>query len=125
MSQQGAVTVIDGAGQHTIQAKTQPGASNGLYSLLMRYGIVYGHPRQTFISNTEPSPLTLARQRIVPDFLWHGFHEHTQHPIPMSVFGLEAGAQNLENAKEYIRWVARNRQNILTFHFLNTVVQAT
>ena len=43
----------------------------------------------------------------------------------MSVFGLEAGAQNLENAKAYIRWLARNRQNVLTFHFLNTVDQAT
>lgn len=107
-----------------VSAATRIGAMYGLYDLSWRLGVRYIHPEETFYPSIPEAALPVLAEAIteVPDFDYRGFHEHTQHPIPASDFFLRPGSDEFRGmASRYLKWLARNRQNVVTFHMLKTV----
>lgn len=111
--------------RYELVARTARGASNALYDVTTRWGVQYYHPEQTFYP--KDAALTLPKYEPAatihkPRFTTRGFHEHTQHPIPMSDIYLRPGDDaRRQYASNYIRWMSRNRQNAMSFHMLKTV----
>lgn len=86
-----------------------------LYYSLQKMGFLFPHPRIQ-ISPEEIAP-KLCGQKIYwkPALKYRGFHFHTMHPnewVHAFLMGKE------EIAKESIRWMARNQQNIFDFNIL-------
>ena len=108
----------------TVEATTKIGAMYGLYHVIADMGVRYIHPRESYFP--ENPQLTLPwyydGTAETPAFELRGFHEHTQHPIPRSDFILKPYTEEYRTfVSEYLRWLARNRQNVFTFHMLKTV----
>ncbi|MBV71045.1 MAG: hypothetical protein CMH52_06800 [Myxococcales bacterium] len=107
-----------------VTASTETGAMYGLYQIAGDLGARYIHPEQT-IYPPNPSiemPNYSGRDMTLPHFEMRGFHEHTQHPTVMSDYLLRPNIDEFRaGVSRYFRWLARNRQNQLTFHMLNTV----
>lgn len=107
-----------------VQAATPVGAMYGLYDLAGRLGARYYHPERTFYPTNAALELpTIATEEVQsPRFTTRGFHEHTQHPIIMSDALMVTGNDALRGyASNYLKWLARNRQNASSFHLLKTV----
>ncbi|HRE92074.1 MAG TPA: hypothetical protein PK095_23360, partial [Myxococcota bacterium] len=107
-----------------IRARTELGAAYGLWGLAKELGARWFHPEdEAFIAapgSTLPWPE--APMTHTPDFALRGFHEHTQHPTVASDIFLRPDFEGgREAVSRQLRWLARNRQNILTVHFLSTV----
>jgi len=107
-----------------VAARTATGAMYGLYHLLADLGVRYLHPEQTFFP-TDPSatlPWSYTGEAQSPHFALRGFHEHTQHPIPFSDFYMRPDEPGYRaHVSNYLKWLARNRQNVATFILLKTV----
>ena len=112
-----------GQTQITITASSARGAANGLYEITTRWGVHYYHPEQTFYPQDPTLELPAFERRVhKPRFTTRGFHEHTQHPIPMADIYLRPGSeQRRQYASNYVRWMSRNRQNAMSFHALKTI----
>ena len=108
-----------------VEAATQIGAAYGLYQIAADLGIRFIHPEETFVPVVDEEarlPWNYVGKLDVPDFRLRGFHEHTQHPIVMSDFLLRTDDESFRSyVSNYLRWLFRNRQNVLTFHLLKTV----
>ncbi|MEE2789843.1 MAG: hypothetical protein VX589_21055 [Myxococcota bacterium] len=107
-----------------VEARTAVGAAYGLYHIADDLGVRYYHPEDSFFPQHPGVELSAYTgdnaQR--PYFKWRGFHEHTQHPIVMSDYLLRPDGEGFRLAvSRYLKWLLRNRQNVLTFHLLNTV----
>ncbi len=108
----------------TVRAATEIGAMYGLYRVAADVGAVYLEPEESFFPSRPDARLPGGHDGAadVPHFATRGFHEHTQHPIPASDFLLRPGDEARRKwAKNYVRWLARNRQNMAFFHMLGTV----
>lgn len=107
----------------TVTASTDVGAMYGLYALAGDLGARYYHPEETFLPRDAAATLPMAYDGTVstPHFELRGFHEHTQHPIPMSDYWLRPSDAHRAYVERYITWMARNRQNVASFHLLQTV----
>ena len=89
-----------------------------LYHGLHRLGFLFPHPRR------QISP-SLAKLRAACEARWswrprlrrRGFHLHTQHPNEW-VAGFFEGREAI--AEDTVRWIARNRQNVLQLKALRT-----
>lgn len=107
-----------------VTAATPVGAMYGLYEVIGALGVRYYHPERAFIPR-DPTRAALPEVKAgvrTPAFATRGFHEHTQHPIIASDILLRPGdAQRRAFASNLVRWLARNRQNTLSFHMLNTI----
>ncbi len=115
---------IDGRPGLVVSARTETGAMYGLYAVAEALGVQYIHPEETFYPSDPGArlPWSFEGKAQVPAFKVRGFHEHTQHPIPLSDYLLRPGVDGFRDAvSRYLRWLARNRQNTLTFHSLNTL----
>jgi hypothetical protein len=113
----------DGLG---IAAPDALGAQNGLYRVVHDLGVRYYHPGDSWYPSDAGAALPGGYDGTVdtPRFAYRGFHEHSQHPVPMSdVYMRPDGDGFRALASEYLRWLARNRQNVASFHFLKTVDQ--
>lgn len=111
-----------------IVATTERGAMAGIYGLIGDLGVRYYHPEETFFPSSPEAELveTYAGTAERPAFERRGFHEHTQHPIPASDYLLRPGGDGFRQAAtRYLHWLARNRQNAMSFHLLNTLDLAT
>lgn len=113
-----------GASAVAVVGRSEVGAMYGIYRLIWDLGVRYYHPDATFFPYNPEATLPFYSEPLdsFPAFERRGFHEHTQHPIPAADFLLNPeypGAR--EAASRYLKWLARNRQNILTFHLLKTV----
>lgn len=107
-----------------VTAATDVGAMYALYDVAAALGARYHHPEETFFPRDPAArlPLPDAPRAERPHFRLRGFHEHTQHPIPMSDFFLRPDLPDARAyASRYLRWLARNRQNVASFHLLKTV----
>jgi hypothetical protein len=106
-----------------VAARTPVGAMAGLYQIAADLGAFWLHPEETFVARNAAIVLpTYDGAWSSPRFALRGFHEHTQHPIPMSDYLLRPGVEGFrERVSRYLRWMARNRQNVLFFHLLKTV----
>jgi hypothetical protein len=116
--------VPDGRPGITVTGATEAGAAYGLYHVLGDLGVLYYHPEAKYLPPpaTRRLPWSYDNEVHTPDFALRGFHEHTQHPIPMSEYYLKAGREDYRaGASRYLQWLARNRQNTATFHMLKTV----
>ncbi len=107
----------------TLSARGDVGAANGLYHLTERLGAVWIHPEEPVRFTHKATGLPVGDGSWdEPRFALRGFHEHTQHPIPMSDYLLRPGSDDFrERVSRYLRWLARNRQNVLLFHALRTL----
>jgi len=108
----------------TVTARTETAAMYGIYRIIGDLGVRYFHPEETFFPADPEATLPWNYPDVmhVPHFTMRGFHEHTQHPIPASEFLLRPqGEDSRILASNYLKWLARNRQNVLTFHMLKTV----
>ncbi len=107
-----------------IHAASEVGAMYGIYRVLADLGVLYLHPEETFFPFDPGARLPWHYEDEVecPEFGLRGFHEHTQHPIVMSDFLLRTDRADFKDyVDRYLRWLARNRQNLFSFHMLKTV----
>lgn len=112
-----------GPGGVTVFAATEQGAAYGLWHVAGALGVRWLRPDDTFVPTAPDATLPdLPPGPHLPRFAVRGFHEHTQHPIPMSDYLLRPGNADFRaRLSAYARWMARNRQNTLFFHMLKTV----
>ncbi len=111
-------------GSTTVTAATEAGAMYGLYRLMHDLGVRFIHPEETFFPSDAEATLPTIHVGAVdtPRFERRGFHEHTQHPIVASDILLRAGNDDWRAlASNYVRWLARNRQNVMSWQMLRTV----
>lgn len=108
-----------------VRARTGIGAAYGLWSLAKDLGARWFHPEDApFFLAAPGATLPWPESPVVdrPDFALRGFHEHTQHPTVASDIFLRPDFEGgREAVSRQLRWLARNRQNLLTVHFLSTV----
>jgi len=108
-----------------IGVSSETAAIYGIYHVLGDMGVLYFHPEETYIPQNSAATLPLNNYKgelSHPRFAIRGFHEHTQHPIIMSDVYLRPGNDKFrEYASNYIRWMARNRQNLMSWQMLKTV----
>lgn len=124
LGQQGfRIEVVPASGSLRVIGATEVGAMYGLYTVIADMGVRYHHPEETFYPrNVEARlPWDYDGTPQKPRFALRGFHEHTQHPIVMSDVYLRPEAQLRPYLSHYIRWMARNRQNAMSWHMLKTV----
>ncbi len=113
-----------GKSVYQIAGKSETGVQYGVYTMLRTWGVRYFHPADTYTPSSKEVILKMGdKQTVAPAMQWRGFHHHTQHPIPMSVYLLEPEDKHLPRVQEYMRWLVRNRQNVLGWHYLKTVDQ--
>lgn len=107
-----------------VTAASSQGLAYGLWSLAQDLGTRWIHPEQTFhpFDPDARLPEGYDGSAQTPRFPRRGFHEHTQHPIVASDFFLRPGDEERRAmASRYVRWLARNRQTVMSFHMLRTV----
>ncbi len=106
-----------------ITGATKTGAMYGIYKLIGDMGVRYFHPEQTFFPSDPNATLPWDYDGTPdkPNYKVRGFHEHTQHPIIASDFYLRPTGEFRDYASHYIRWLARNRQNFMSWEMLKTV----
>lgn len=107
-----------------LEANSFDAISTGLYGLLQEIlNFNFYHPRAMQIPNlkiwTLVESFSYASQ---PRFNKMGFHLHTMHPIELTEALLDEDFPNGEKRiREYIDWLARNRQNYMEFNLLETI----
>lgn len=114
----------DGLIELTVTACEFPGAMYGLYEIVDQLGVRYHHPEESWMPAANPAaelPSHHQGETHTPSFSQRGFHEHTQHPIIASDWYMRPDAGLRGEVSNYIRWLARNRQNAMTWHMLKTV----
>ncbi|MEY3012255.1 MAG: hypothetical protein RIT45_990 [Pseudomonadota bacterium] len=108
-----------------VRAATELGASHGLRAVCEALGVHWHHPEETFVPAADAArtlPWAFDGAVQAPRFAFRGLHEHTQHPVPASDFVLQPAVPgHAEMARNWIRWIARNRNNVASFHMLKTV----
>jgi hypothetical protein len=107
-----------------IHAAGEAGARYGIYQVLADLGVRYIHPEESYYPFDPDARLPWHYEGEVecPGFELRGFHDHTQHPIVMSDFLLRTDRADFKDyVDRYLRWLARNRQNMYSFHMLKTV----
>ena len=107
-----------------VSANSETGAMYGLYDIVGEMGARYHHPEETHFPASNPEatlPWDYDGSAEVPSFELRGFHEHTQHPTPMSDYYLRPEAEFRPYVSRYLKWMARNRQNAASWHMLKTV----
>lgn len=109
-----------------VEAGTAVGAQHGLYTVAKDLGARWIHPEESVVpvaDDPASARLPWAYDGTVqtPRFAWRGFHEHTQHPIVASDFFLKPDPALRGYVSHYLRWMARNRQNTVSFQLLKTV----
>jgi hypothetical protein len=107
-----------------IHAAGEVGAMYGIYRVAADLGVKYIHPEETYYPFDPGARLPWRYDGEVecPGFELRGFHDHTQHPIVMSDFLLRTDRADFKDyVDRYLRWLARNRQNMYSFHMLKTV----
>ncbi|MFT6396674.1 MAG: hypothetical protein ACJAYU_001417 [Bradymonadia bacterium] len=100
------------------------GASYGLYQVIGDLGVRYHHPEESWFPQVDAAaelPSGYVGELQSPSFVLRGFHEHTQHPIIASDWYMRPDAGLRGEVSNYIRWLARNRQNVMSWHMLKTV----
>jgi hypothetical protein len=112
----GFVLVLEAPGASAVSA--------GLYGLLQEIlDFNFFHPRQTRYPNLSKWPITESfNYASKPRFDKMGFHLHTQHPLELTEALLDENFPGGEKrVRQYIDWLARNRQNYFEFCLLETI----
>ena len=111
-----------------VEAESEVAAMYALYAIAAEFGARYHHPEETLLpaadqEATLPWVLAFDGAPDAPRFALRGFHEHTQHPTPMSDFYLRTDRTEAFRpfVSRYMKWLARNRQNVASWQMLKTV----
>lgn len=108
-----------------VRAATELGASHGLRAVCEALGVRWYHPEETFVPPADAAralPWDFDGALQAPRFAFRGLHEHTQHPIPASDFVFRPAEPGFaEMARNWLLWIARNRNNVASFHMLKSV----
>jgi len=108
-----------------VRARHWTGGMYGLFAVAQALGVQWHHPEETWLPPADVTatlPWDFAGKPETPRFALRGLHEHTQHPIEASDWYLRPGDPALRAmASRYLRWLARNRNNLASFHLLKTV----
>ncbi|MCO5247428.1 MAG: hypothetical protein M9887_00540 [Chitinophagales bacterium] len=107
-----------------LKAYSYEGISAALYGLLQEVlGFSFYHPRESVIPDLSKFPFAKDFEYgSNPRFNKMGFHLHLMHPIELTEALLDEDFPNGEQRiKEYIDWLARNRQNYFEFNLLNSI----
>lgn len=125
------ITVLEtSAGRQGLQIEAEDdiAAMYAMYEIAAKQGARYHHPEETFLpAKDEDAALPWLSDFDgdvdAPRFALRGFHEHTQHPTPMSDFYLrpDRGEEFRPYVSRYMKWLARNRQNVASWQMLKTV----
>ncbi len=102
----------------------QYGFAAALYGLLQDIlNFSFYHPREMKTPDLSTWPLTDGFEySSAPRYDVMGFHLHTEHPIELTEAFLNENYPNGEQViKEYIDWLARNRQNYFEFNLLENI----
>lgn len=120
LSDAGPVRLVQEAGSISLYASDSLGAAAGIYALLEeKWGLAFVHPRHTVRTPHLRNWRTLVLR---PRFTYRGFHLHTQHPLELTEpLHDPAFPEGERLIREYIDWLARNRQNYFEFCLLRTV----
>ncbi|MCO5231680.1 MAG: hypothetical protein M9958_11055 [Chitinophagales bacterium] len=111
-----------------LQAHSYEGISAALYGLLQEVlDFNFYHPRASVIPDLTIWPLqNHFSYSSRPRFNKMGFHLHTQHPIELTEALLDENYPDGEQRiREYIDWLARNRQNYMEFCLLESINRKT
>lgn len=114
----------DGRSGVRVTAATEVAMMYGLYDLIARMGARFHHPEESHLPAEDLQarlPWDLDGAPELPAFELRGFHEHTQHPIPMSDYYMRPEPEFRPYVSRYLKWMARNRQNVASWHMLKTV----
>lgn len=107
-----------------LNASTPGGVSCGIYGLFQeQLGFRFYHPRKSYIPRRSAWPLP-SRFAVTasPRFRSRGFHLHTLHPTELAEqLNDPTYPGGLGDVREYIDWLARNRQNTMQFYLLRGV----
>lgn len=112
----------------TLSAPGASAVSAGIYGLLQDIlGFHFYHPREMIVPDLSIWPLkTPLNYASNPRFNKIGFHIHSQHPLELTQALLDENFPGGENrVREYIDWLARNRQNYFEFCLLETINRKT
>lgn len=107
-----------------LTTNSHQGISFGLYGLLQeKLGILFTHPKETIIPHYDTWPLDVnMKWGSKARFDKKGFHLHTMHPLELTEQLLdETMPHALEDVKEYLDWLVRNRQNYFEFNLLEGI----
>ncbi|TNF23326.1 MAG: hypothetical protein EP329_27790 [Deltaproteobacteria bacterium] len=124
LGDEGYALATTSAGDVVVTGRTEVGAMYGLYHVAADLGARWFHPEEARFVPYAGAALPDYGKRSVhtPAFGRRGFHHHTQHPIVASDVLLRPGdAERRAHASHLVRYLARNRQNTLSFHLLKTV----
>jgi hypothetical protein len=108
----------------TLKAPGASAQSAALYGLLHEIlNFHFYHPRESRLPDLSIWPLKEDLEYTSdPRFNKMGFHLHTQHPLELTEALLNEDFPNGEQRiREYIDWLARNRQNYFEFCLLETI----
>lgn len=114
----------DGAITLRLSSPSAEGTAFGLYGLLQeKLGFRFYHPRKTVIPVHRAWPLApVFRWQATPRFDKKGFHIHSLHPTELAEqLNNPALPGSLADVKEYLDWLARNRQNLFQFYLLRDI----
>ncbi len=95
------------------------GAMYATYRFCELLGVRFFHPGQYFVPQNQT--LEISNHNIIesPAFKYRGLQQHTLHPIPFTtIFMDKPTPENLQRSKEYVDWLAHNRQNYLYWWWL-------
>ena len=115
---------VEGRYVLTLKAPGASAQSAALYGLLHEIlNFHFYHPRESRLPNLGTWPLKEDLEYgSDPRFNKMGFHLHTQHPLELTEALLNEEFPNGEQRiREYIDWLARNRQNYFEFCLLETI----
>lgn len=108
----------------TLETNSDEGICAAIYGLMQEIlHFNFYHPRATQYPDLKHWPYKEdLSYRSNPRFNKMGFHLHTQHPIELTEALLDENYPNGEKIiREYIDWLARNRQNYMEFCLLESI----
>lgn len=107
-----------------VESPTAQGVAFGLYDLADRMGARWFHPEDAWVpvdpAAQLPGPFD-PPVRSSPAVALRAYHQHTQHPVPMSDWLMDPPDDAKAHLSAYFRWLLRNRQNGFQWHMLSTV----
>lgn len=107
-----------------VESATTQGVAFGLYEIAERLGARWFHPEDAFVPVDPAAQLPDAFDpplRSGPAVALRAYHQHTQHPIPMSDWLMAPPEDAKTHLTAYFRWLLRNRQNGFQWQMLSTV----
>lgn len=121
LSEEGFALVRTGE-ELSLSAPDPLGLQYAHYELLERLGLLFVHPRQTI----RPARLCLTcldglDLRLTPAYRTRGWHAHTMHPLEHERALLEAGEENLAEAKRLVDFYVTQKLDFFQFALLDTV----